>query len=181
MSSAICQLSVLPPVLPTLSVCWVVVLGACVLARLSGLTSMFGGPPAVTVSATGTITRPVPLPGPGVGSLLVTHRRAVYVPLARPVEFRVTLTGVEVPPVFVPLVGLALSQGTSLRFEQSARPSTMKGRSCAAAAPVSMSEAQPALVYCSALAPGLPVWPRMETGGAQGPEASVPSACQSSQ
>ena len=61
----------------TLTCCWVVVLGACELLRLSGLTSMFGAPPADTVSVTGTITRSVPLPGPASGSLLVMHRLAV--------------------------------------------------------------------------------------------------------
>ena len=33
--------------------------------------------PATTSSWTGTTTRSVPLPGPGSGSLLVTHRFAV--------------------------------------------------------------------------------------------------------
>ena len=77
-SSTMVQFSVPPPVLPTVNGCVVVVLAGCVLARLSGLTSMFG---AVTAChremSPGTITRLVPLPGPGSGSLLVTHRWAV--------------------------------------------------------------------------------------------------------
>ena len=71
------QFSVPPPVLPTVNGCVVVVFAGWVLARLSGLTSMFGAVTAVTVRVTGTITRSVPLPGPGSGSLLVTHRWAV--------------------------------------------------------------------------------------------------------
>ena len=45
-SSAIVQFSVPPPVLAMVNGWLVVVLVACVLAMLSGLTSMFGSPPA---------------------------------------------------------------------------------------------------------------------------------------
>ncbi|HRU09516.1 MAG TPA: hypothetical protein P5144_09100, partial [Thermoanaerobaculia bacterium] len=72
----------------------------------------------MTVIDTGTITRLVPGPGPGSGSLLVTQRLALYGPPNSPVELNVTVTAVFVPPAFVPLAELTDSHGTSAGLAQ---------------------------------------------------------------
>ncbi len=62
-SSAMVQFSSASPVLAMVSVCCVVVLGACVAERLSGLTSMLGG-------------------ASGVSALISTHQPPLMLPLS---------------------------------------------------------------------------------------------------
>jgi len=134
---------------------------------------------STTIISTGTITRLVPLPGPGSGSLLITQSRALYVPAARPVASNDTASVVFVPAPLLPVVWLTASHGTSAGLLQSASPSMMKGRPCGVNVPPSSSAAQPVEVYCQALP--VVVCPTIETGVTHGPEESVPAACQSSQ
>ena len=82
---------------------WLVdVLVACVLARLSGLTSMLGAP-AFHGQVTGTTTRSVPLPGPGSGSSLVTQRLPGIRAIGESRSSRSAVRPVLVPPPLEPL------------------------------------------------------------------------------
>jgi hypothetical protein len=72
--------------------------------------------------------------------------------------------------------------GVAVGVPHAAIPVTRNGKSWTVFDPASIAGAKAAAASdCCPFDPGLLFWPTSVTGGAQGPEASVPSICQSAQ